>query len=313
MSVFFSIIIPTYNRVALLRKAIESVLVQTFTNWELIVVDDGSTDNTKEVVEKYSHQDNRIKYRYQKNEERCAARNNGVSVVEGKYLCFLDSDDYFLADRLLLLYNTILKMNTPTTLFYTDILREGDGKIETHSYIEHKYKNVFDLLLDRTIHSQQICCATSILKEFRYDTRFTIGEDKELWLRVATKYPIIYLPGQATVVIVEHDQRTVGVNKPSAYEKNIETCKYIKGIHGSRFSSALIINTCIHDGYMGLARSYSHIGKTPKMLFAIFNACTYLLCRSFKQKLFLITSNFTIFKPIFFLYIIIKERQTKMV
>lgn len=67
----FSIIIPTYNRAAFLPKAIESVLAQTYTDWELIIVDDGSTDNTKEVISQYS--DGRIIYIYQQNAERSAA------------------------------------------------------------------------------------------------------------------------------------------------------------------------------------------------------------------------------------------------
>ena len=309
MSVFFSIIIPTYNRAAFLEKAIESLIIQTFTNWELIVVDDGSTDSTKEMVEKYKHQDNRIKYRYQNNAERCAARNNGVSVAEGEYVCFLDSDDYFLAERLSLLYKAILEMNTPTALCYTDILKQGDGKIETQSYPDNKYKNVFDLLLDRTIHSQQICCATSILKEFRYDTRFIIGEDKELWLRIATMYPVIYIPFQATVVIVEHNQRTVGAKKPSGYEKQIETYNFIKEEHKRNFSSRRIINTGIHDSYMGLARSYMYNGRNWMMLWAIFVGSTYCFSRTGKGKIYLIVSNFSIFKPLLWLYRLIKKKK----
>ena len=86
----FSIIIPTYNRAAFLPKAIESVLAQTYTDWELIVVDDGSTDNTREVVAQYN--DERIIYIYQENAERSAARNNGISQAKGDFICFMDSD-----------------------------------------------------------------------------------------------------------------------------------------------------------------------------------------------------------------------------
>ena len=77
----FSIIIPTYNRAAFLPKAIESVLAQTCTDWELIVVDDGSIDNTREVVAQYN--DKRITYIYQQNAERSAARNNGIQAYTG--------------------------------------------------------------------------------------------------------------------------------------------------------------------------------------------------------------------------------------
>ena len=78
MPPFFSIIIPTYNRAHLISMAIDSVIAQTFENWELIIVDDGSTDNTKELVDNYCSIDKRIRYIYQENAERSAARNNGI-------------------------------------------------------------------------------------------------------------------------------------------------------------------------------------------------------------------------------------------
>ena len=95
--ILFSIIIPTYNREKFISIAIESVKNQLFQNWELIVIDDGSTDNTKNIVKHYLS-DSRIKYVYQENQERSASRNNGVNIANGKWICFLDSDDKFLSN-----------------------------------------------------------------------------------------------------------------------------------------------------------------------------------------------------------------------
>jgi glycosyltransferase involved in cell wall biosynthesis len=89
---FFSVIIPSYNRASILHRAIESILKQSFTDWELIIVDDGSIDSTEELVSSYK--DSRIHYVFQKNKGVCAARNNGAYVSKGEFLCFLDSDDY---------------------------------------------------------------------------------------------------------------------------------------------------------------------------------------------------------------------------
>ena len=100
---FFSIIIPTYNRANLISISIESVLKQTFTDFELIIVDDGSTDNTSEVVGNYT--DNRIFYYKKVNEERGAARNYGIKKSCGEYVNFLDSDDFFDANHLEVAYN----------------------------------------------------------------------------------------------------------------------------------------------------------------------------------------------------------------
>ena len=89
--IFFSVIIPTYNRANTVLRAIQSVLNQTYTDFELIVVDDGSLDNTKEVI--LSVSDKRIKYLYQENKGVCAARNTGAKQASGEFLIFLDTDD----------------------------------------------------------------------------------------------------------------------------------------------------------------------------------------------------------------------------
>jgi glycosyltransferase involved in cell wall biosynthesis len=87
----FSVIIPTYNRAGLLPRAAHSVLNQTFTNFELIIVDDGSTDGTRAVAEQIT--DSRVRYVRQVNKGRSAARNMGAALARGSYLTFLDSDD----------------------------------------------------------------------------------------------------------------------------------------------------------------------------------------------------------------------------
>lgn len=87
-----SIIIPTYNQRAFICETIDSVLAQQYACWECIIVDDGSTDNTKQAVQKYSLEP-RIRYIYQENQGVCVARNNGVFLATGKYVLFLDSDD----------------------------------------------------------------------------------------------------------------------------------------------------------------------------------------------------------------------------
>lgn len=89
-----TVIIPTYNRVNLISSAIESVLNQTYKNWEIIIVDDGSTDNTKEIIQPYLI-DARIKYFFINNSGACVARNYGIDLSNGSYLSFLDSDDEY--------------------------------------------------------------------------------------------------------------------------------------------------------------------------------------------------------------------------
>ena len=96
----FSIITPTFNRDHLLSRAIESVLAQDFSDWEMIVLDDGSSDNTGDVVRLFADVDLRISYHYSENQGAAAARNLGASFASGKYFTFLDSDDEYLPNHL---------------------------------------------------------------------------------------------------------------------------------------------------------------------------------------------------------------------
>lgn len=93
-----SVIIPAYNQAAFLDQAIQSVLDQTFTDFELIVVNDGSTDNTADVIKRFA--DDRLRYIYQGNRGLPSARNTGLTSANGKYICFLDSDDAYLPRKL---------------------------------------------------------------------------------------------------------------------------------------------------------------------------------------------------------------------
>ena len=89
--VFFSIIIPTLNRKSFLKKAVDSVLAQTYTNFELIIIDDGSTDETDKLISSYN--DTRIAYMHQENKGVSNARNKGLKLAKGDFIAFLDSDD----------------------------------------------------------------------------------------------------------------------------------------------------------------------------------------------------------------------------
>jgi len=221
----FSIIIPTYNRAAFLPKAIKSVLAQTYNDWELIIVDDGSTDNTNEVISQYS--DCRIMYIYQQNAERSAARNNGINHAKGEYICFLDSDNYMNADRLQKLVDFIGDKQI-IACYYTDIKynNTANGVVRIKKGKEYSFPINVDSLIQDIIATPQICCATEILRKHQFNTALSIGEDMELLFRITAEYPLIYVPNQATVVEIEHEGRSVAfANKSNASEKELKTLK----------------------------------------------------------------------------------------
>ena len=89
---FFSIIIPCYNRAGIIERALKSLSIQTFQDFEIIIIDDGSTDNSKEIIAPYLT-NSQVNYYYQDNEGVCSARNFGAKKAKGEYLIFLDSDD----------------------------------------------------------------------------------------------------------------------------------------------------------------------------------------------------------------------------
>ena len=96
----FSVVIPAYNRARFLPECLDSVLAQTFTDWECIVVDDGSTDGTRELVAEYVRRDSRFRYHWQENAGASAARNAGIERARGEWIAFLDSDDWYYPDAL---------------------------------------------------------------------------------------------------------------------------------------------------------------------------------------------------------------------
>lgn len=99
---FFSIILSTFNRAYLVGRAIESVLAQTFADWELIIIDDGSRDNTFEIIQPFVLNDDRLRYHYAQNRGLAMARNTGIQMSIGEYITFLDSDDEYAPEHLAL-------------------------------------------------------------------------------------------------------------------------------------------------------------------------------------------------------------------
>ena len=95
-----SVIMPAYNSEKYISEAIESVISQSCTNWELIIVDDGSTDQTSEIIDEYAAKDSRIRAFHRENSGVSAARNFALEIVCGDYITFIDSDDVYNSERL---------------------------------------------------------------------------------------------------------------------------------------------------------------------------------------------------------------------
>lgn len=216
--VLFSIIIPTYNRGRLIERAIRSVLNQTFEQYEIIVIDDGSTDNTHEVVKTFN--DSRINYFFQNNAERSAARNNGISKSKGEWICFLDSDDEYLPDHLAILFKQISTNNTPTLLLTGNLIVSHDESIK-HPLIETDGKFILKEIWTKFILMNSVCVHKTILENNKFDIRFRIWEDTHLWLRIAAQFPVIQIP-EYTVIQHVHNESTVVQGMKKVYLNDIK-------------------------------------------------------------------------------------------
>lgn len=124
-----SVILPVYNVDKYLRQCLDSVIGQTLKEIEIICVDDGSTDASLEILREYEKKDPRVKIICQKNSGAGAARNNGMAIAQGKYLSFLDSDDFFEFDMLEKAYEKISEQKADIVVFRSDQYREDLGKI----------------------------------------------------------------------------------------------------------------------------------------------------------------------------------------
>jgi len=183
VSVFFSIIIPTFNRALLVREAIASILEQNNIPLEIIVVDDGGGDNTDVVINDFN--DRRIKYCKVGNRERGAARNLGLKMSSGRYVNYFDSDD-ILNPVLTKLYDFIIANNNPPVI-YGSIEQMANGKSVgvIQPYTSNFRKSI--------IHNNFLACGAVFIRS-DIATRFLFSEkralsgaeDWELWLRIYT-------------------------------------------------------------------------------------------------------------------------------
>lgn len=139
-----SVIVPAYNSEMFIGKCIDSVLAQTYSNWELIAVDDGSRDNTFGILKKYAEVDSRIRVIHQENQGPGIARNTGIAEAKGNYVVFIDSDDYIEKDYFLLLSN-----HNEDVVFINVRNVDKDGHVLKEEYMSKNMQLTKDVILRR--------------------------------------------------------------------------------------------------------------------------------------------------------------------
>lgn len=197
---------PAYNVEKYIGASITSVINQTYSNWELIVIDDGSTDGTAAIVQAFIEKDDRIKYLHQENARQARARNNGISHAKGSLLAFLDSDDMWLPQKLekslasfdleqydLIFTNTyttdeeIIDVSNTSYQVMNVVAKEYHGKEALQSFMEYNRVPTLTVLVKKSV----------VEKVGLFDEYCVPAEDYDLWMRLlkdGAKFKSIDLP-----------------------------------------------------------------------------------------------------------------------
>ena len=266
----FSIVMPVYNHAEYLGEAIESVMGQTFENWELIIVDDGSTDGSPAIARRFAQQDNRIKVITQQNSGPAKARNTALRQISGQWLAFIDSDDKYFPDALENFAKKI-KANPDAAFFHGYRHRlDFDGNI-TELSGEHQDKPTGAVELFQRMYLSHLCVCWSrslLEKVGGYNESLRSCEDYELYLRMSllTKfYPI----GCATGLRRRHDKNLSKQTGESRWGEAEILRKFIETQGGKDVVPAEIVSLRLGRLYYSSGRQYFKARKYRKAIRAL--------------------------------------------
>jgi glycosyltransferase involved in cell wall biosynthesis len=242
-----SVVTPTFNRSSFLKKAIESVLAQTFKDFELVIVDDGSTDNTQEEIECY-RVDSRVNYLYQANRGQSHARNLALEQATGDFIAFLDSDDSWSLDKLDKQL-AVFQKNPEVDIVHGDeaIIDEHGAVITLNNMKRHSGLITPQLLADNSVSITTALVRRRCFDEMGgFDTTVGVADDYELWLRFSARYRFHYEPGIVASYRVMADQ--ISSDKRRRFAANEQIIREFLVQHGEVLSAG--------ERRWGLARFY---------------------------------------------------------
>jgi glycosyltransferase involved in cell wall biosynthesis len=207
MEIQFTIVIPTYNRANIISFALQSVLAQTLPSFEVIVVDDGSTDKTEDIVKGFA--DARVQYVKVSNGERGRARNAGTLIARGKYITFLDSDDQFYPEHLQKAFEFIEDKNSPEVFHQGYEIKDREGKLFSTMSFSDQVLN-FRLLKGNILSCMGVFLRKDVALKFLFEEERSLAgtEDWLLWLTLSARYRILHNPA-ITATLIQHKGRSV--------------------------------------------------------------------------------------------------------
>jgi glycosyltransferase involved in cell wall biosynthesis len=220
MAPFFSIVVPCYNRADILPATIAAILRQTYTDFELILVDDGSRDNAREVVA--GIEDARIKYFYKENGERGAARNYGAQRASGQYVNFFDSDDEMYPNHLQVVKDFLDQHGQ------VEVVHTGYERLDENNKLIAEVCAWPTSTNEALLYDNPLACNTVFVRRdialanpFVEDRRLSSAEDWELWVRLASQYTFHPIR-QKTFCLREHTGRSLNTIAPLTVQQRDE-------------------------------------------------------------------------------------------
>lgn len=223
-----SIITPTYNSLQFIEETLQSILNQTYTNWELLITDDCSTDGTWELLHKYQKQDERIKiFRLEKNSGPGVARNNSIKHAQGRFIAFCDSDDQWKPDKLEKQVKFMLENNLGLSFSSYDVIdEEGNPTGEVNAPFRVTYKTI--------LRNNYIGCLTAMYDTEKvgkvYMPEIRKRQDWALWLSILKKVPYA-MSLQENLAIYRDRSKSVSSNKIDLIKYNWNIYRNVEKFH----------------------------------------------------------------------------------
>jgi GalNAc5-diNAcBac-PP-undecaprenol beta-1,3-glucosyltransferase len=250
---FFSIVVPTYNRAHLIVPTIQSILAQEFPDFEILIIDDGSTDDTEDVVEIAFGHHLKINYIRKKNEERSIARNTGFELSRGQYVVFFDSDDLLLPHYLTVLYEAIEQH--PQCNFFATKYQIDTGGVMYHGGTSFLSKGFYDyrVLLYGNGFGTMVCAKRHNPNFQFFPPQFNMCEDWIFNMQNLYKDKI-YLIDNVAITIINHDDRSM-MNNQKVIKGRLDAMNFIKNNINLSPKEAQILESssykaCANHSYM---------------------------------------------------------------
>ena len=292
-SPFFSVIIPAYNRATILPETIESIQNQRFESWEIVVVDDGSKDDTESVVRGISSHDSRIRYIYQENAERSAARNNGAKNAQGRYLFFLDSDDAFEPNHMHEVHALLQKEEFPVGMVFSNVLYLKENGIEKPSIPDMEEGGSFDYVLRHPITPSRVCVHRDVFNVFQFDPEIVIVEDQVLWICIATRFPVFHQK-EYTVRYRIHDGNSIDLSRDSYRSRYAGLLRLFNHPIYAEISAKIPMEQKKHmlaECAFNRARHHEFVGQISKMNGMLLQSFKHKANYRNKERVYLFVSN----------------------